>query len=94
MLTEFGKFLRILRISRNQSAKQMSDVLGVSNSYLSAVENGKRNIPPSWEEIIVREYGLDDSAKQELREAISRSSMKINVDLSNVTDKRKNFYIL
>ena len=45
MLTEFGQYLRKLRIDHGDFLKDMSDVLGVTPSYLSAVETGKRNVP-------------------------------------------------
>ena len=45
MITEFGKILRIIRINCGDSAKDMSEKLGISASYLSAIENGKRNVP-------------------------------------------------
>ena len=48
MLTEFGKFLRKIRIDRQELLRDMAGTLGVSVAYLSAVENGKRNVPVSW----------------------------------------------
>ena len=41
-ISEFAIFCRKLRLDNNQILKDMADVLGVSSSYLSAVENGKR----------------------------------------------------
>ncbi|WP_243555779.1 helix-turn-helix domain-containing protein [Priestia megaterium] len=42
---EFGLYLRNLRIDNNLSIRQLSERSGVSNAYLSHVENGKRNVP-------------------------------------------------
>lgn len=42
---EFGNFLRNLRKERNLTIRQIEAFSGVSNSYLSLVENGKRGIP-------------------------------------------------
>ena len=39
MLTSLGKFLRKLRIDRGEILKDMADKLGVTVSFLSAVEN-------------------------------------------------------
>ena len=47
-LSDFAIFCRKLRIDNNQILKEMADLLDVSSSYLSAVENGKRNIPNDW----------------------------------------------
>ncbi|MDD3947051.1 MAG: helix-turn-helix transcriptional regulator, partial [Clostridia bacterium] len=40
MVTEFGKFLRVLRIQNNDTARQMAEKLNLSPSYLSAIETG------------------------------------------------------
>jgi transcriptional regulator with XRE-family HTH domain len=45
MLTEFGQYLRKIRIDCGDLLKDMADKLGVTSSYLSAVETGKRNVP-------------------------------------------------
>ncbi len=44
-VTEFGKFSRKLRIENDELLRDMANKLGVTASYLSAVEIGKRNIP-------------------------------------------------
>ncbi|MBQ4504903.1 MAG: helix-turn-helix transcriptional regulator, partial [Firmicutes bacterium] len=47
MLTEFGKMCRKMRIDRNELLAEMAGRVGVSPAFLSAVENGKRNVPDS-----------------------------------------------
>jgi transcriptional regulator with XRE-family HTH domain len=89
MITEFGKFLRILRISKEDSAKSMAEKLGVSVSYLSAVENGKRSIPTAWESILSGKYQLSIQETKQLRKAIAESSYIVKMDLSDVANKRK-----
>lgn len=42
---EFGKYIKKLRDERNLSLRQVDLYSGVSNSYLSMLENGKRKIP-------------------------------------------------
>ena len=44
MLTEFGKFVRKLRIDNGTVLGEMAKSIAVSSAYLSAVENGKKNI--------------------------------------------------
>ena len=43
-MTDFAKALRILRIERGEVLKDMADKLGITSSYLSAIECGKRKI--------------------------------------------------
>lgn len=69
MLTNFGKFLRKLRIDRCELLKDMSEKLNVTVSYLSAVENGKRAIPENWLEIIKDDYNLDEEMYIEMQDA-------------------------
>jgi transcriptional regulator with XRE-family HTH domain len=42
---EFRKYLKELRLERNLTLEQVELKSGVSNGYLSQVENGKRGIP-------------------------------------------------
>lgn len=42
---DFGLYLKELRKENNLSIRQLAERSGVSNAYLSHLENGKRNIP-------------------------------------------------
>lgn len=42
---DFGNYLKKLRIERGLTIRQVEAFSGVSNSYLSQLENGKRGIP-------------------------------------------------
>lgn len=89
MLTLFGKFVRKLRIDNEELLKEMADKLEVTSSYLSAVENGKRNVPQDWFNKIVKIYDLNDLQSYELKEAIqlSQSSVKLNLKGYNNDDR-------
>jgi hypothetical protein len=41
---------------------------------LSTIENGKRNIPPDMEELLVRAYKLSEKDKTKLRKAMVQST--------------------
>jgi len=60
MLTPFGKRLRKLRIDQGELMKDMAARLGVTPSYLSAVEMGKKPVPDVWVRTIGTQYGLTD----------------------------------
>ena len=90
MLTDFGRFLRKLRIDRGELIKDMAEKLGVTASYLSAVETGKRNIPDAWVREISNGYHLDESSRQALSAAAARSAKTIKLELANMPgDKRE-----
>ena len=81
MLTKFGKFCRKLRIERNEILKDMSEKLGVTVSYLSAVENGNRAIPDEWKAGLIKIYNLNDLEIHELKIAIIDTNEEIKLKL-------------
>lgn len=89
MITQFGKFCRKLRIDRDELLRDMADILGVTSSYLSAVENGKRNVPKKWVPILTDVYGLDNAQQQELIQAIEASEIEkeLRIDLSGYNNE-------
>lgn len=89
MITEFGKLLRIIRINCGDSAKDMARKLNMSPSYLSTIENGKRNIPPDMEALLIRAYNLSDKDKEKLRKAMVKSSDMVKIDLTELAEKKK-----
>ena len=94
MLTGFGQFLRKIRIDCNELLKDMADKLGVTSSYLSAVETGKRNIPKGWVEKICKYYNLAVFEREALEVAATNSARVVMMDLSNMTPKRKETALL
>ena len=47
-VTNLGKKLRKIRIDNDEISSDMARKLEISVSYLSAIENGKRNIPKNF----------------------------------------------
>lgn len=85
MLTPFGKAVRKIRIDRGISLKAMADTLGVSSSYVSAVENGRKPIAKSFFNEVVLFFNLNENERKELDRAkdLSSNSIVINVTSSN-----------
>ncbi|MFY0516404.1 helix-turn-helix domain-containing protein [Lysinibacillus sp. UGB7] len=65
-LTKMGKFLRKLRIEKSEYMQDMAKRLGVTTSYISAVEHGKRKMPKEWVQLIESSYELTSNEKMEL----------------------------
>lgn len=59
----------------------MAQKLGVSMSYLSAIENGKRPIPQGWRDELVRLYSLTDRNTRDLDASIYQSFQEIKITL-------------
>jgi transcriptional regulator with XRE-family HTH domain len=93
MLTSFGKFCRKLRIDNEELLKDMANKLGVTSSYLSAVENGKRKIPQEWLFRIAELYKLDTQKRAELRKVIEESQTVIKFDLTDFSNKKKDILV-
>lgn len=84
MLTPFGKFCRKLRIDHGELLKEMADKLEVTSSYLSAIENGKRNVPLKWVSKITELYSLDQEDYLKLKKAAKESQIKNSVNIKNL----------
>jgi transcriptional regulator with XRE-family HTH domain len=93
MLTQFGKFCRKLRIDRGELLKDMADKLGVTPSYLSAVETGNRNVPQDWFDKISIHYTLSAQERAELKEAIHNSQLTIKFNLAKMRDDEKDLVL-
>lgn len=66
--TEYGKYLKKLRIDKDKTLAAMAKNMGIAPYYLSAIESGERVIPVDFTEKISEKYSLDNTAKDELRE--------------------------
>lgn len=80
--TKFGEFMRILRVKNHEVMGDVAKLLGVSTPFLSAVENGKKNVPTEWFAIITEHYDLTDEGQAVLKEAIENSKTQIKLNLS------------
>ncbi len=68
----------------------MEKVLGSSLPFISAVESGKKNVPASWFDKIVKHYNLIESEKQELSEVIEESKTQMKISLINKGKYQRN----
>ena len=95
MATTFGKELRKLRIDKDETIHGMAKKLGISISYLSAIEAGSRNIPNGMVNKIIEKYHLNNERSEIMRQAEAESSKGIDIDLSTVTvEQRKLVFAL
>ena len=83
MYTKFGEFVRILRIKKHQVMGDMAKILGTTTPFLSAVENGRKNVPKEWSSIITRHYGLSKEEQNELKEAIEESKLQTKINMKD-----------
>ena len=84
MITSLGRFLRKLRIDHGEILKNMADKLGVSVSFLSAVENGKKRMPSAWNTKLCDLYQLTSEQKQIFTTAIADTEESLEMDFYGV----------
>ena len=84
MITSLGRFLRKLRIDQGEILKDMADKLGVSVSFLSAVENGKKRMPSTWNTKLCELYQLIPEQTQAFTTAIAETEESLEMDFYGV----------
>lgn len=89
MYTKFGEFVRVLRIKNHHVMGDMAKVLGTTTPFLSAVENGRKNVPKEWVGIIVEHYKLTEEEKKELEEAIEESKLQTKINLKDSSNMQR-----
>ena len=73
-MSPFAKALRAIRVERKLRQKDAAEMLGYEQSYLSALETGAKG-PPKKEfiERLSRVYGLNESERSTMEDALSQS---------------------
>lgn len=89
MLTKFGKTLRKIRIDHDEVLKDMANKFGVTVAYLSAVENGKREVPDNWISVIEREYHVSGDEMRELQKYAYENKNSLKIDLCGIEQEEK-----
>jgi transcriptional regulator with XRE-family HTH domain len=82
-----GNMIRIVRILRGISQRELGDRVGCSDVLIAYMENGKRSVTPSMDARIRSELGLTDDDIRELNE-LSRSVSR-GVILGNIPRNEK-----
>ncbi len=88
--TRYGEFIRILRIKHHEVMGDLTKVLNTTLPFMSAVENGKKNVPSEWPELLIEHYSLSDNEIAELYQSIeeSKTQMKLNLISANNVQRR------
>jgi HTH-type transcriptional regulator, competence development regulator len=83
-------FMKRLRLNRNdQTMMEMAKELGISVSFLSSIENGKRNMSEEMFHLICDKYKLTPKLAEELKQLRTLSVSKINVPLDSMSSELK-----
>lgn len=81
----FGEYLKNLRKQKKLTIRQLDIYSGVSHSYLSQLENGKRGIPTP--EILKKLHGPLDVSYEELMMAAGYLDYEANTKVGVIKEK-------
>ena len=81
--TKFGEFIRVHKNKNHEVMGDTAKLLNVSVPFLSAVENGKKNVPLDWVEKLSQHYNLTGQEHNALMEAIEESKTQYKIPASN-----------
>lgn len=90
MLTEFGKALRMMRIEHgNKTLGDLGSLLGVSATFISAIETGKKSVPPTFLNDLKRVLGLGEAEVRQLESSASKQAKEISMGLHQRSDRAR-----
>lgn len=89
MKTKLGEYLTNLRIERQETLKTMAEKIGVSSAFLSAVENGHKEMPKNLEKRLGESYCLSTNQLKELSNVIFESKNTIKLDMKKLSNSNK-----
>lgn len=91
--TKYGEFMRILRIKHHEVMSDTANLLGVKTPFVSAVENGKKNVPEEWIPKLIAHYHLSENEQKELMNAIEASKTQIRIPLTEASNSQRTLAI-
>ncbi|MDR2654230.1 MAG: helix-turn-helix transcriptional regulator [Mycoplasmataceae bacterium] len=93
MATTLAKILKIVRFDHDEILFTMSRKLGISSAYLSAIENGKREIPSDFVAKLTKLYSLDEKTINQINEIVAKKSQNVKINISNSSANKKTLAI-
>jgi transcriptional regulator with XRE-family HTH domain len=87
-VTPFGERLRQLRAQRGLSLKEMADEIGVTPTYLSALEHGRRG-RPSWYFVqrVIQFFNVIWDDAEELQKLAELSHPRVVIDTAGLSPR-------
>lgn len=89
MLTNFGKALRKIRIEHEVTLGDLGELLSCSASFISALETGKKAVPPNFLNDIAAKLRLTMDEQIQLTQAAALQVKEVSLGLNNRSDKAK-----
>lgn len=91
-MTPFGARVRQLRAERGVSLKDMAEALGVSSSYLSALERGKRGKPTfAMIQATIHYFNIIWDEAEALQRLVDLSDPRVTIDTAELSPRATEF---
>ncbi len=94
MISKFGLYIRKIREKENDSLRQMAIKLGISATFLSAMEVGRKQIPLEYVEKIKGIYDLTEEQVMELEDSIYETNERLPIELALMNDAQKDVSLM
>lgn len=92
-VTALGKFLRKVRIDKNEILKDMAEHLNVSVAQLSAIELGKRSVSQEFVDNFMLAYADTVISKEDFQCLVDLSQPVHKEDLQNASEKQRELFV-
>ena len=91
--TKYGEFMRILRVRFHEVMGDTAKLLGVTIPFVSAVENGKKNVPEDWIPVLIKHYNLNEDDQKKLASTVEESQTQIRINLLSASNSQRKLAI-
>ena len=100
MTKTLGKFIKIKRIENDLSLSELSKEIGVSSSFFSGIERGKKSFPTrkgsvNYIEKIIKVLNLNEEEQEEFKQLVDNNLLvkqKIRGDIAEYLKSTPNAY--
>ncbi|EAB9845812.1 helix-turn-helix domain-containing protein [Salmonella enterica] len=92
-VTALGRFLRKVRIDKDQILKDMAEKLGVSVAQLSAIELGKRSVSADFVDNFMNIYADTVISRDDFQCLVDVSQPVHKEDFKNASDKHRELFV-
>lgn len=87
MISAFGKCIR--KIRGKESLRTMASRLGISPSFLSAMEVGRKTVPMEYCQRIKEIYNITGEQETELFDAIVETNQHVDIEIAEMNEAQK-----
>lgn len=88
-MNKINYILKALRMKSGDSLRDMAKKINISPSYLSSIENEKREVPADLGDKLVVAYNLNSEESKQVHEAIAESMNVVKVKTDELTPEEK-----